>query len=119
MQILKEEEEDAKSSDRCEEKRREWAKHWQCDTEAQDLKDKQWRNEELKNLEDMPRLHVSDLEKAARSYKAKTGVGCDGFHPNVPLDFEERNKGEKWRNSSKRWNSVGDGRSQVAVQCSS
>ena len=58
------------------------ANHWQCDTKVQDLKDKLWRNEELKNLEkDFPRLLEKDLEKAAKSYKAKTGVGCDGFHP--------------------------------------
>ena len=31
MQILKEEEEDAQPLARCEEKRKEWAKHWQCD----------------------------------------------------------------------------------------
>ena len=36
----------------------------------------------------MPRLQESGLVKAARAYKAtKTGVGCDGFHPKVPLDL--------------------------------
>ena len=39
VQILKEEEEDAKPSATCEEKKKEWAKHWQCDTEVQDLND--------------------------------------------------------------------------------
>ena len=29
------------------------------------------------------------LEKAARSYKVATGVGCDGFHPKVPLDLSQ------------------------------
>ena len=38
-QILQKEEEDARLSVRCEAKRKEWAKHWQCD---------QWKNEELK-----------------------------------------------------------------------
>ena len=72
-QILKEEEEDAKPLARCEEKRKEWAKHCQCDTEVQDLKDKLYKNEELKNSEeDMPRLKDSDLEKTARNYKAQT-----------------------------------------------
>ena len=51
VQILKEEEEDVKPLARCEEKRKEWATHWQCDTEVQELKDKPWRNEKLKNLE--------------------------------------------------------------------
>ena len=27
-------------------------------------------------------------------YKAKTGVGCDGFHPKVPLDGTKN----EWRN---------------------
>ena len=50
----------------CQLKRKEWAKHWQCDTEVRNLEDKPCRNEELKNLEeDMPRLKESDLEKTA------------------------------------------------------
>ena len=36
----------------------------------------------------MPRLKEIDLEKTARNYKANTGVGCDGFHPTVPLGLE-------------------------------
>ena len=28
----------------------------------------------------------SELAKAAKTYKARTGVGCDGFQPKVPLD---------------------------------
>ena len=28
-----------------------------------------------------------EFKKAATSCKAKTGVGCDGYHSNVPLDF--------------------------------
>ena len=57
MQILKEVEEDANPLAKCEEKRNVWAKQWQCDTEVQDPKDKPWKNEELKNLEEvLPRL---------------------------------------------------------------
>ena len=75
-QILKKEEEDAKLSARSEDKRQECAKHWQCVKEVQDVKNKPWRNEELKKLEEDTR----DPEKAAKPCKAKTGVGCDGFH---------------------------------------
>ena len=50
VQILKEEEDDAKPFARREEKRKEWAKHWQRDTKMQNLKDKLWRNEELNNF---------------------------------------------------------------------
>ena len=27
-------------------------------------------------------------------HKAKTGVGCDGFHPRVPLDLTKETRGE-------------------------
>ena len=47
LQMLEKEQEDVKPSARCEEKRREWAQHWQGYTEVQDLQDKPWRNEEL------------------------------------------------------------------------
>ena len=52
-------------------------------------------NEELKRLEEAPpRLKECDLEKEPRLYKAKTRVGCDGFHPKVPLDLTKETRGE-------------------------
>ena len=52
-------------------------------------------NEELKKLEeDLPRLQESDLAKAAKTYKAKTRVGCDGFHSKVPLDLAKETRQE-------------------------
>ena len=42
----------------------------------------------------MPRLLEKDMEKAAESYKVKTGVGCHGFHPKVPLDFTKETSGK-------------------------
>ena len=58
-------------------------------------KAKPWRNEELRRSEEaLPRLKEGDLEKASRTYKAKTGVGCDGFHPKVPLDLTKETRGE-------------------------
>ena len=95
VQILKKEEEDARLLDRCEAKRKEWAKHWQCDEEIQNMQNKPWRNEESKECEEaLPRLKEGDLEKASRLYKAKTGVGCDGFHPKVPVDLTKETRGE-------------------------
>ena len=41
-QIL-EEEEDARLLDRCEAKREEWAKHWQCDESVQKVEDRPWK----------------------------------------------------------------------------
>ena len=68
------------------ERRRRWAKHWQCNEEVQNAKDKPWKNEKLRKLDKaLPRLKEGDLEKASRM-KAKTG-GCDGFHPKVLLDL--------------------------------
>ena len=73
-QILKNDE-DARMLDRCEAKRKEWSKHWQCMEEVQHLKDKPWKNEELKKLEEaLPRLKERELEKVSRMYKAKTGA---------------------------------------------
>ena len=57
---------------------------------VQDFKARPWRNEELKNVEeDMSRLREKELGKAAKSYNAKTGVECDGFHPKVPFGFDK------------------------------
>ena len=111
------EEVDAKPLARCEEKRKEWAKHCQSDTMGQDLQDKSWRNGELKTLDgDMPRLLEKELQMAAESCKAKTGEGCDFFHPMVPLDFRQKEQEEKWWNSWREWSSAGDGRSTLAQQ---
>ena len=68
--VLQEDARDVRLWDRCEEKRKEWAKHWQCNTELQDLKDKTWRNEHLRSLEDGLQKTKNILEKATRSYKA-------------------------------------------------
>ena len=57
------------------------------------MEDKPWKNEELEKLEEaLPRLEECGLEQLSRLYKAKTGVGCDGFHPKVPLDLTKRNE---------------------------
>ena len=46
----------------------------------------QWRNEELSSFEDgPPQLDEYGLEIVARSYKATTGVGYDGFRGTVLL----------------------------------
>ena len=94
-QILKTEEEDARLLDRREAKMKEWAKHWQCDEEVQNVEEKPWKNKELRKWEEgRPRLKESHLEEVSRLFKAKTGVGCDGFHPKVPLDLIEETRGQ-------------------------
>ena len=119
VQILKKEKEDANLLERCEATRKEWSKHWQCNEEIQNMQNKPWRNEESKECEEsLPRLKEGDLDKASRLYKAKRGVGCDGFHPKVPLDLtkeREENCGIFWR----RWSRVANGRNKLAQRCSS
>ena len=84
---MKKGEEDARLLDHCEAKRKEWAKHWQCDEDVQNLEDT-WESEELKKSEGaLARLKRCEVEKVSKLYRAKTGVGCDGFHSN-----ERRNR---------------------------
>ena len=91
---LEKEEEDARLLDRCEAKRKEWSVHWHGNEEVQNTQEKPWRNEELERWEEaLSRSKESELEKASRKYKAKTGVGCDGFHPRVPLDLTKDTEG--------------------------
>ena len=55
--------------------------------EVQNVKEKPWKNEDLRSAEEaLPRVKECHLEEVSRLCKAKTGVGCDGFHPKVPLD---------------------------------
>ena len=43
----------------------------------------------MRNLEEgLPLLKEESLQRAARSNKATTCEGCDGFHPRVPLMVE-------------------------------
>ena len=59
------------------------------------MQNKPWRNEELEDCEEaLPRLKEPDPEEASGLYKAITGVGCDGFHPKVPLDLTKETRRE-------------------------
>ena len=78
-QILKKEE-DVRLLDRCEAKRKERAKHWHCDEILQNVEDKPWKKG-VEEIGESPAKakRVRTGKKTSRSYKAKTGVGCDGF----------------------------------------
>ena len=72
-QILVNEEEDARLLDRCEAKRKERAKHWQCDEEVQSVEDKPRKNDELRSAEEaLPRLKEWELEKVSRIFQGKS-----------------------------------------------
>ena len=95
LQVPKELEEDAAPMRRCEEKRKEWAKHCGCDSEAQGMEDKLKSNEVRGSLEEgMPQLKEESLESAGRSYKATTGAACAEFHPQVLSDFSKETRRE-------------------------
>ena len=65
----------------------------ECNEVVQILDDKPWENEELKKSEAaLPRPKECGLEKISRMYKAKTGVGCDGFHPKASLGVTNGNE---------------------------
>ena len=59
------------------------------------MQNKPWRNEELKEGEEaLPRLKEGDLDKASRLCKERTGVGCDGFHSEVPSNLTKETRVE-------------------------
>ena len=66
VQIVKEEEKDAKSSARCEEKRKEWAKHWQRDREVQDQKENNVEEDMLRLLEKERQQRVTKQRERVR-----------------------------------------------------
>ena len=61
--------------------------------------------------EALPKPNECDVEKVSRLYKAKIGVGCDGFHTKSSSGLEKGN-------DRRRWNRVGNGRNKLAQQCS-
>ena len=64
VQILEKEEEDARLLDRCEAKKKEWRKRWQCDEEIQNMQNEPWKNDDLKECEEaLPRLKRRRLRK--------------------------------------------------------
>ena len=110
---MKNEEEDARLSDRCEAKRKYWAKHWQCDEDVQNLEDKSWENEELKKSEEaLPRLQVCELGKVSKLYTAKTGIGWGWLPPQGLLGCD---KGNERRNRAV----LGDGGAEWKVSATS
>ena len=65
----------------------------------------------------MPRLKEGDMEKVSRLYKAKTGVGCDGLHPKVPLDLTKETRGEIVDFFGRKWSRVANDRNKLARRC--
>ena len=95
------EEGDARLLDHSEAKRKEWAKHWQCDESVQNLEEKPWENEELTKLEEArPRLRPEvpvDLTKETRGEVVKLletveqsgKMAAASLHNDVVFDSEK------------------------------
>ena len=59
------------------------------------MEDNLAKNGELKKLEEgLPSVKEGKLEEVSRWYKAKTGMGCDGFHAKVPLGVTKETRVE-------------------------
>ena len=82
-------------------------------TKVQDLKDRPWKKEELKNLEeDMPRLEEWSWKGSEiLQSQYRSGVRCLSFQSSSGFDKKQY---EKIWNSWRRWSSVGDARSKLA-----
>ena len=95
VQILKKEE-DARLLDRCEAKRKEWAKHWQCDESVQNVEDKPWKNEELKKLEEaLPRLkEVWIWKRHLRTVQCKNRSGMRRIPSESSLGLDKETRRE-------------------------
>ena len=53
----------------CEEKEREWARHWHCESEAQAMEEKLWRNEELRSFEEgLQKLKEESFQEKVRGH---------------------------------------------------
>ena len=78
------------------------------------------KDEELRSAEEaLPRLKECHLEEVSRLCKAKTGAGCDGFHPEGPLGLKQRKREDKSWSSWRRWSRVESGRNKLAQRWSS
>ena len=94
VQILKEEEEDARLLDRSEAKRKEWAKHWQCDsgkyiicrTSREGIRN--WVNVRKRCRDERRRLG-----KGVEIVQGKDRSWIRRLPPESPLGLDKRNKG--------------------------
>ena len=93
---------------RCEEKRKERAKHWQCDAEAQDVQGKPWR---LFFKKIGGRNAKVDWQRRAVRQRQESAVMV---FISKSLWMCRRKRKEKYWNSPGRWNNVVDDRYQLA-----
>ena len=91
MEILKKGEEDARLLDRCETKRKERAKHWQCNESVQIWEDKLWKNEELKKSEEaLPRQKRVRFGIGFETVQGENRSRMRWLPPKNPLDLVEQ-----------------------------
>ena len=95
VQILKEEEKDARLLHRCEAEKKNGQSTGIVIRKYRICKASRGENDELKACEEaLPRLKEGDLDKASRLYKAKTwSQDVTAFHPKNPLDLTKQTRG--------------------------
>ena len=91
-QFFKKEEEDARLLDLCAAKRKEWAKHWQCNESVQNMEDKPWKNEELKKLEEASPTPKVRSGKSVETLQVKGRSGMRRIPPISSFGLDRRNK---------------------------
>ena len=112
--------EDARLSGRCEAKREEWTKHWQCDESVQNLEDTLWTNEELTKIRgSLTKAKRVRFGKGFEILRDEHRSGMRRLPPKSSLGIDKKKQEEKWWSYWKRWNRVGSGRNRLARRCSS
>ena len=80
---------------------------------VQNVEEKQWKNEELRRLEEgLPRLKECHLEEASRLYEAKQ-EGVTAFTQKFSW-LRQKKRGEKSWSSRRMWSRVEGGRNKLA-----
>ena len=103
----------------CEAKREEWAKHWQCCESVQNMEDKPWENEELKELEEgIAKAQRVRVGESIGFLQGKNRRRLRWLPPKSFPGFDKKQE-ERWLSSWRRWSRAESGRSEPARRCSS
>ena len=105
-QILVKEEECARLLDRCEAKRKEWAKHWLCDEEVQNVEEKPWKNEWRNARGSTAKANRVPLGKSVEIVQSKHRSWVRRLSRQDPSRFNNRNERkivEFWEKGGAEW----------------
>ena len=106
----------AKPSKECEEKRKEWAKHWQCNREMQVLEERPWRNEEFRILEEGAAKKENEEKQRGVTWPLLAWTVAVSLQGSVGLGTRIEGRNCVVPRTS---GAVGDGRNNLARRCPS